>query len=140
MTAKRIPVKGDWITSPKWNSDFFEVDCVNGISLWLKVNGHKPVQYPVDSNEWVFLPMDKAAKLLEEAGYTVTPPKPKLTGNSYVYRHTRGQGVCLMEGEWRNAKVADYELIAIVPWTEGDGITPTTSGCPKSTEKPMESR
>lgn len=65
---------------------------------------------------------EKAQELLEQAGYTVLPPKPKLTGSFDIVRSSRNGVVAAYKSEGREVRHKSWELIAIVPWTEGDGL------------------
>ncbi len=71
-------------------------------------------------------PIADAKVTLEAAGYTITPPKPKETGLVVVYRSiASGHTFNCAKDDWYN--LSDYhkkkqQLLAILPWTEGDGL------------------
>ena len=73
---------------------------------------HQPVTYyEADTN-----PEEEAIALLKEKGYDVIPPKPKKTGKGYVY-YIGGLVVI-----YSHEQQGSYKPIAIINWTEGDGI------------------
>lgn len=125
--CKRIPVVGDWIKSPVWaTGTYFEVSRMSSTYLWVKVGGDNDVSYPINSHDWVFktTPIEEAQKLLTEAGFTVTPPPPKLTGKVAVYKY--GSGTYATDYNsyeaWGASAKASYPLVAVLDWTEGDGL------------------
>lgn len=70
---------------------------------------------------------DEAKKVLEALGYTVTPPKPKETGEVIVYRYLpNGKYYSYDTETWEKYKNnTNRVVIARVKWTEGDGLTST---------------
>lgn len=82
-------------------------------------------------------PAEQAIKLLEAEGWTkasdgsLSPPKPKLTGEVVVYRHkTTGNNIHYTASKdvWDRYRYTGdyYTLIAIIPWTEGQGLEALT--------------
>ena len=69
--------------------------------------------------------LEKAKEILEAAGYSIIPPKPKLTGKVVVYTYD-DEVYVVTEKEFnhRNASSGKHlrKVIAIVDWTEGDGL------------------
>lgn len=129
MTNKRIVVVGDWIRSPIWaEPTYYEVVQVTNTTLWVKVEGFPPVSYPIKSHEWEFkpLPFEEAISLLTSLGYTVTEPPAKKNGVIAIY--SNGNDKTLIWSYTTREEVKDvwndwyHKLIAIVDWTEGDGI------------------
>lgn len=98
------------------------VSSVNGTSL--QVTGYTQWW----EEEWFSLAASvetEAIKLLTEAGYTVTPPKPKLTGTVVVYQ-TPGGVYTITKTEWdkwSNQERKARTILALLNWTEGDGLT-----------------
>lgn len=64
----------------------------------------------------------EAIKLLEAAGYTITPPKPPLTGELYIYQHKGTEEILPSKTQWNMALNPAWKQLAIVPWTEGQGL------------------
>jgi hypothetical protein len=62
---------------------------------------------------------EAAVKLLKERGYNVAPPPEPLKGKAYVYRYV-DTGHVFVKTDQRAGN--DCDLIAIVDWTEGDGL------------------
>jgi len=62
---------------------------------------------------------ESALALLNSLGYTIAPPKPKLTGKLYVYSYDDGSGPISLCRKLDNPAGT---LIAIVDWAEGQGI------------------
>jgi len=101
------------------------------------IRGHNFWTYSAVSNctefpfKWIdkfdlVSPIDEAKATLEAAGYTITPPKPKLTGWVNIYRITDDN---IFSGTIYSSKeVADaadetgYPRIATIQFTEGDGL------------------
>jgi hypothetical protein len=82
------------------------------------------------SNDYILLPtpLEAAKAFLEKEGYTITPPKPKLTGKVYLYSHpVSGFSHSLTTEELAGRDPTDghsgTKLIAVLDWTEGDGLT-----------------
>lgn len=63
-------------------------------------------------------PNETAIKQLEALGYTIIPPKPKETGKIYILRGRSGITITDNPSAWSS----ELETIAIVDWTEGDGL------------------
>lgn len=61
-----------------------------------------------------------AMSFLQEKGYTVTPPSPKLSGKLYVYKASSGGAYGYPE---KVSDILNWSLLAVVDWTEGDGLT-----------------
>jgi hypothetical protein len=77
----------------------------------------------------VLTPLEAAKALLEKEGYTITitPPKPKLSGDVVLYKLPGSDTIsCRTEREWDKFTTAGKQartILAIVHWTEGDGLT-----------------
>lgn len=75
-----------------------------------------PTQYELDTD-----PTTEAISLLTSLGYDVVPPKPKLSGKVYV--HLRGGNIFYYDKPLGYGSMEIFPApIAIVDWTEGDGI------------------
>jgi hypothetical protein len=70
-------------------------------------------------------PIDEAKNLLEKAGYTITPPKPKLTGKVVVWSFDENpsKGSPFVSSLENYVDGEDKIIFATVDWTEGDGLT-----------------
>jgi hypothetical protein len=69
-------------------------------------------------------PIDKAKDLLEKAGYTITPPRSKLTGKVVIWSfHEKPSGPPFASSDQNYIDGKDKTILAIVNWTEGDGLT-----------------
>lgn len=67
---------------------------------------------------------DEAKQLLEAAGYTITPPKPKLAGQVVIYKFNGHLGLSSKESydNFYNSQKDARKPLAIVDWTEGQGL------------------
>lgn len=82
----------------------------------LKGNGSKPEDFVLVYRSHIA----DAKALLEEKGFTVTPPKPKLTGQVIVYRNKKNGDISITGNAHYPREY--WDEIAIVDWTEGDGL------------------
>jgi len=68
-------------------------------------------------------PLEEAKATLEAAGYIISPPLPKLTDKIAIWRFKFSRRddyhVTTLS---KHIPMSDKELIAIVDWTEGDGL------------------
>lgn len=69
-------------------------------------------------------PKDEAIELLKAAGYTITPPPEPLKGKVYIYKNAQGDvhAMSRNNGQMYRSVAGECNLIAIVDWTEGDGL------------------
>jgi hypothetical protein len=70
--------------------------------------------------------IEQAKALLENNGYTITEPKPKLTGTVYVRTDDRAGSVWLCPHDPGLNDNPSIKTIAVLNWTEGDGIPKQT--------------
>lgn len=95
---------------------------------WVSIN-NGPDMNP-DSFELIN-PEEQAIKMLVDAGYTITPPKPKLSGKAYIYHYPdkkNGQVYIYNDDLWKKyvtdgAGVEGKVLLAVVDWQEGQELT-----------------
>lgn len=112
-----------------------EVLWVSGDGILLKVKdltGGRIFDHSVVASQYELEPdtTSEAISLLTSLGYDITPPKPKLTGEIVVYRYNLDNIVRHVTREnWNNNFTKSDKdkrpILAILPWTEGDGVTNT---------------
>lgn len=78
----------------------------------------EPTYFPLYSEE-------AAVKLLTERGYEVKAPPEPLKGKVVIYRSAEGQTWAALKERWDQWNFhckKGYTIIAIIDWTEGQGI------------------
>lgn len=71
----------------------------------------------------LFDPVADAKALLEKEGYTITPPRPKMTGKAVVWTFKEQvMGSPFISSFQNYMSGEDKVILAIVDWTEGDGL------------------
>lgn len=106
---KIIEVNDDYVIDPSGS---------HHSPIYLQLVEPAPTHLPLYSTE-------DAVKWLEERGYAVTPPPEPLKGEVIIYRNNLGEVWSTTKDHWNkwNASLREtVTILAIVPWTEGDGI------------------
>lgn len=94
---------------------------------WIRVDGYHQI---LDGSnfelvEEIYFPLyseEAAVKLLTERGYEVKAPPEPLKGKAYVYKCVSNEHIICLFHQWDEGEGIGYELIAIVDWTEGQGL------------------
>lgn len=110
--------------------DEVEVDFISGSLLYPKGN-HRGAMFEsrfelVEETHFPLYSEEAAVKLLTERGYEVKAPPEPLRGKVYIYKYLpTGKVFAYDEETWLTNdydKCEDRVVIAIVDWTEGQGI------------------
>lgn len=100
-------------------------DICNGVVFFKSPSG---VEYQSFIENWEKVPMSDKCKclttecaksILEAQGFTVTPPKG---GKVVIFTMGYGKLYATLKEYWDVGNKNGAQIVAIVPWTEGDGL------------------
>lgn len=103
--------------------DGFIIDQVSGETCRFKDHwfGIYKERLELEETHFPLYSEEAAVKLLTERGYEVKAPPEPLNGKVYIYQDPDGCLYHRKEG-WTDIQKGSCELLAIVDWTEGQGI------------------